>query len=122
VLVPVNPAPNTTFEGHIHIGNVTDSFRYVFNEQVVNPDGSLTVSAAHESLLGPLAVGDLFIGRSECGVTAAPATTTTTTTVPTTTTTVPHCGPVPGRCPPGLPGLVQRLVAVALRLLHLFRV
>ncbi len=67
--VPVNPAPNTTFTGHVHAGAQQDNFRYVFNEQTVNPDGSITVNAAHETLLGPTAVGDLFIGQSKCGLT-----------------------------------------------------
>ncbi|MBA3365870.1 MAG: hypothetical protein H0U03_08815 [Actinobacteria bacterium] len=75
VVVPANPAPNTSIEGHIHVGTTTDNFRYVFNEQIVNPDGSLTVNAAHEYLLGPTAVGDLIIGQSRCGVTAVTAAT-----------------------------------------------
>ncbi len=69
VTLPTNPAPNTSYDGHIHIGNTTDTFRYVFNEQIRNPDGSITVNAAHQDLLGPTAVGDLIIGRSVCGVT-----------------------------------------------------
>ena len=68
VTIPTNPAPNTTYNGTIN--SVGDSFRYVFNEQKLNPDGSLTVNAAHLYLLGPTAVGDLFIGQSVCGVTA----------------------------------------------------
>ncbi len=66
------PAPNTTYEGHLHIGNTTDNFRWVFNEQIVNADGSLTVNAAHQFLLGPLATGNLIIGQVVCGVTAGP--------------------------------------------------
>ena len=69
VNVPANPTPNTTFEGHVHVNGVIDTFTYVFNEQVVNADGSITVYAAHEYLHGPSATGDLFIGKSECGVT-----------------------------------------------------
>ncbi len=69
--LPVDPAPGTTYEGHLHVGNVTDNFRYVFNEQAVNPDGSITVNAAHQYLLGPLALGELILGQSVCGVTAA---------------------------------------------------
>ena len=48
----------------------------MFNEQIANPDGSITVNAAHEYLLGPTAVGDMVIGSSTCG--------------PLTTTAVPH--------------------------------
>jgi len=68
VAVPTNPAANASYDGHTHIGNTTDSIRYVFNEQTVNPDGSITVNAAHQYLLGPTAVGDVIIGQSRCGV------------------------------------------------------
>ncbi|MDQ3781969.1 MAG: hypothetical protein M3349_03405, partial [Actinomycetota bacterium] len=75
VPVPANPAPNTVVEGHIHVNGATDTFRYVFNEQVTNPDGSLTVNAAHQYLLGPTATGDVVIGQSVCGATGTtPAT------------------------------------------------
>ena len=81
-----SPAPNTTYEGHLHIGDTTDAFRWVFNEQVVSAEGSLTVNAAHEYLIGPAAVGELVVGRTVCGVTTpAPTTTTAPTTAPTTT-------------------------------------
>ena len=70
VPLPTNPAPNTTYEGHLHIGNTTDTFRWVFNEQIVNADGSLTVNAAHQYLLGPIATGELIIGQVVCGMTA----------------------------------------------------
>ena len=86
VPMPSNPAPNTSFDGHIHIGNATDSFRYVFNEQIVNPDGSITVNAAHQYLLGTIAQGDLIIGQSVCGVTGTTLTSTTTTVAGATTT------------------------------------
>jgi len=72
VTLPTSPAPNTSYDGHIHIGNTTDTFRYVFNEQIRNPDGSITVNAAHQYLLGPTAVGELIVGQSVCGVTATP--------------------------------------------------
>jgi hypothetical protein len=68
VPVPTNPAPNTTFQGHIHVNGVVETFTYVFNEQVVNPDGSLTVNAGHEYLHGPTAVGELTWGHAVCGV------------------------------------------------------
>jgi hypothetical protein len=91
VLVPTNPPADTTYNGVIE--SVGDSFQAIFNEQIVNPNGSITVYAYHLRLLGPTAVGDLFVGRSECGVTATQTTTTTvapttTTVAPTTTTTV----------------------------------
>ena len=87
--IPTNPAPNTTYEGTV--ANVNDNFRAVFNEQIVNPDGSLTVNAYHLYLLGPTAIGDLYVAQTVCGVTTevAPTTTTeaTTTTSEATTTT-----------------------------------
>jgi hypothetical protein len=70
VTVPTTPAPNTSYDGHIEVNGAQDLFRYVFNEQIVNPDGSLTVYAAHQHPIGPTAVGDLFIGKVECGVTS----------------------------------------------------
>ena len=92
VVVPASPVANTTIEGHVHLNGATDTFRWVFNEQTVNPDGSITVNAAHLYLLGPTAVGELIIGQVVCGVTATAATTTTaagatTTTAGTATTT-----------------------------------
>ena len=66
VTIPAEPLPNTSYEGQLE--SVGDRFRYVFNEQVRNPDGSITVYAAHQYLLGPTAVGDLYIGKSECGI------------------------------------------------------
>ncbi len=73
IQVPTNPAPNTTVNGKYE--SVGDSFQYIFNEQIVNADGSITVYAAHQRLLGPTVVGDLYIGKSECGVTGMPDTT-----------------------------------------------
>jgi hypothetical protein len=83
--IPDMPSANQTFEGHIHVNN-TESFRVVFNEQITNGDGSLTVNAAHFTYLGPLTTGDFILGHSRCGVTVSQATTTTTTAAITTTT------------------------------------
>jgi hypothetical protein len=69
VQLPANPAPNTSYEGKIE--TVGDTFRYVFNEQIKNADGSITVNAAHQYLLGPTAVGEVIVGQSRCGITAA---------------------------------------------------
>ena len=85
VVIPTNPAPNTAYNGTFE--TVGDRFRYVFNEQIVNPDGSLTVNAAHLYLLGPTAVGDVIIGQSRCGVTAAPTAATVTVSGRVTTQT-----------------------------------
>ena len=96
VNIPTNPAPNTTINGQIE--TVGDSFQYIFNEQVVNPDGSLTVYAAHQRLLGPAAAGDLYIGRVDCGVTANGGPTTTSSTTSTSTSTTTTTIPVPTTC------------------------
>lgn len=79
VAIPSNPAPNTTYNGTLN--STGDTFRYVFNEQTVNPDGSLTVSAGHLYLIGPTAVGNLLVGQSVCGVTAPPDNTPPDTTI-----------------------------------------
>ena len=71
VVLPTNPAPNTTYNGVIE--GVGDSFRYVFNEQIVGADGRLTVNAGHLYLLGPTAIGDLIVGQVVCDVTLSPA-------------------------------------------------
>ena len=89
VPVPDNPEPGHTVEGTIdHVG---DRYRIVFNEQTTNPDGSLTVNAAHMYLLGDIAVGELIIGQSICGLTATPTADTEdapeTTDTPTPTPT-----------------------------------
>ncbi len=91
--LPTNPAVNETHPGTVE--TVGDRFEYRFNEQVPNPDGSLTVYAAHLVLLGPTAVGHIYIGRVDCGINPTQTTTslagTTTSTGPglTTTTTGP---------------------------------
>lgn len=86
--VPANPAPNTKVAGHLHVSTTQDNFEYTFNEQVKNADGSLTVYAVHQKLLGPLGKGDVYMGKVECGVTAdgAGGATPTTTAGATTTT------------------------------------
>ena len=68
VPIPANPPPNTTREGKIE--GAGDTYRAVFNEQIVK-DGTLTVNAYHLFLLGPTAKGDLVVGQSRCGGTAA---------------------------------------------------
>ncbi len=69
VAIPAVPPPNATYRGTID--SVGDSFKFVFNEQVVNRDGSRTVNAGHECLLGPTATGDLVFGQSVCGIAKA---------------------------------------------------
>lgn len=95
VPVPANPEANTTIEGEIE--GVGDSFRYVFNEQIVNEDGSITVNAAHQYLLGPTAVGELVVGQSTCGM----APTTRPDEPPSATTGAVADGPKPAAGPAG---------------------
>jgi hypothetical protein len=69
VAIPTNPAANATHTGHIHLnGGARDDFRVVFNEQVTNADGSVSVHGVHEYFLGPSLRGDLIVGRAVCGV------------------------------------------------------
>jgi hypothetical protein len=85
--VPENPEPGFSIEG---VNGAGDRYRYVFNEQIVNADGSLTVNAVHLELLGPNATGDVILGQVVCGVTTVAQETTTTVPEETTTTTVPE--------------------------------
>ncbi len=82
--LPANPPPNLTIPGNEE--SVGDTFRVVFNEQIVNPDGSLTINAVHEYLLGPTLTGDLYIGQVTCGVVPPPSTSTTSSTSSTSST------------------------------------
>ncbi|HVM00119.1 MAG TPA: DUF11 domain-containing protein [Egibacteraceae bacterium] len=67
VSIPVNPPAGYVVEGHLHLGNTQENFRYVFNEQVPGADGRLTVNAVHAYFLGPFARGELIVGQSVCG-------------------------------------------------------
>ncbi|MGI9022697.1 MAG: hypothetical protein ACR2HV_05620 [Acidimicrobiales bacterium] len=110
--IPATPPPNDTYSGTID--NVGDSFRAVFNEQVVSA-GGITVNAVHFYLLGPIAVGDLVVGQSVCGITSvagsttsstntSPSSTTSTTTPSTSTTSTTSSVPVAvGSATPGGP-------------------
>lgn len=64
VSVPVNPAPNTT----INLPLVS----IVFNEQIENPDGSLTVNAIHIRLNALVGTGDVILASATCGPAAPP--------------------------------------------------
>ncbi|OLR89466.1 choice-of-anchor P family protein [Actinokineospora bangkokensis] len=69
VNVPVNPAPNTVIAvppGPLALVSLT------FNEQIANPDGSLTTNGLHVRLLPLLGTGDLVLGSATCGPAAAP--------------------------------------------------
>ncbi|MGH9125125.1 MAG: hypothetical protein ACRDZ8_10425, partial [Acidimicrobiales bacterium] len=86
--IPTNPTPGFTVNGTLVISpSDTETYTWIYNEQTTNPDGSITVTAAHYELHGPTAIGDLYFGQSTCGFPTTP-TTTSTTVAPTTTTTV----------------------------------
>ncbi|MCE6993384.1 choice-of-anchor P family protein [Saccharothrix sp. S26] len=71
--VDAEPAPNTAIDVDL-LG--VDIARVVFNEQVRNADGSLTVNAVHVTLiggvLGSLGSGDLVISSATCGPAGLP--------------------------------------------------
>ena len=85
VALPTSPEPGKTYVGHIDLSATSrDNYVVVFNEQVRNPDGSLTVNAVHQYFGYTLAAdgsrvvdagstlkGDLTIGQSVCGGTLA---------------------------------------------------
>ncbi len=92
VTIPTNPPPNYKVAGHLHLGaTTTDHFVIVFNEQIVNPDGSITVNPVHEyfgyrldangnlvqdasyAAGGSILHGHLYLGQVTAGVTAGPA-------------------------------------------------
>ncbi len=87
--IPDDPEPNLTVDGTFFLTGTPEPFRYIFNEQVVDPTtGALTVTAAHLIALDPgTAVGDVYLGRSTCGATVTGGDTTTTKAGGTTTTT-----------------------------------
>jgi len=83
--LPANPPPNFAVEGTLE--SVGDHYKVVFNEQTSNGDGSISVYAAHEYLLGPTLTGNLYLGHAVCNVGAVGTTTTTIQGGGTNTTT-----------------------------------
>jgi hypothetical protein len=67
VVTPTLPSPNTEYEGVVP--DVGDRFRIVLNEQTFNND-VITVNAVHLYMLGPTAIGDVFVAQSHCGLAA----------------------------------------------------
>ena len=52
--------------GYLYAGTPDqETFAWTFNQQTVNP----SVCVVHQRLNGPMAVGDVSIGQSVCGVT-----------------------------------------------------
>jgi hypothetical protein len=79
ITVGVNPAPNTaiTIANPLNppppLPQLPPLGQIIFNEQIANPDGSLTVNAVRISLnLLSVASGDVIIGQSRCGPAAPP--------------------------------------------------
>ncbi|GLZ41028.1 choice-of-anchor P family protein [Actinokineospora sp. NBRC 105648] len=71
VTVPVNPAPNTVIA--VPPGPIPPPLLSItFNEQITNPDGSLTVNGVHVRLNALLGTGDLVLASATCGPAAAP--------------------------------------------------
>lgn len=67
--VPDNPPVNYTRSG-VHNG---EAFTVVYNQQIVNPDGSLTVNAVHLYRFGSyLMLGEVIIGQVTCGTSPSP--------------------------------------------------
>ncbi|MDQ3404225.1 MAG: choice-of-anchor P family protein [Actinomycetota bacterium] len=70
-VVASNPAPNTTMR--IPSGPVPSPLvTVVFNEQIRNDDGSLTVNAMHIKPNVMLGEGEVILGRAQCGVPCPP--------------------------------------------------
>ncbi|SES37666.1 choice-of-anchor P family protein [Actinokineospora terrae] len=63
--VPLDPPANTT-------AGVPNVASLVFNEQIRNRDGSLTVNGVHLRLNAVVGEGDLVLGSVTCGVAAPP--------------------------------------------------
>lgn len=59
--IPSHPDANFTLTG---VNDIGDQFKAVFNEQTVDADGTITVTAVHLYLQGPTAVGDVVVARS----------------------------------------------------------
>jgi hypothetical protein len=64
ITIPANPAPNTSF-------GIPGIATIVVNEQISNPDGSLTVNGLHLTILGPTG-GDVVVSSATCGPAAVP--------------------------------------------------
>lgn len=88
--IPENPPVNYTRTGTIT--NVGDNWRVVYNEQIVDPDGSITVNAIHMFLLGQIAVGEQIVGHVRCSMSAASTSPTTALAASKPPTTAPSGG------------------------------
>jgi hypothetical protein len=69
VSIPNSPTANYSVSGYLYVSSTDkETFTWTFNQQTTNADGSITVYAAHQQMFGPTAVGDVYIGESNCGV------------------------------------------------------
>jgi hypothetical protein len=94
---PIPDRPPANYTRSATINHVGGHPTIVFNEQLVNSDGSLTVNAYHMYLFGPVAVGEQVVGQVTCG--------TTPSARSGTDTTAPTCGiPVLVLANPTTPG------------------
>ena len=66
VAVP-NPTP-VNYRVDYTLDNVGDRGYIIFNEQIPNPDGTLTVTGAHMYMQGSNAYGDIAIAKTVCGL------------------------------------------------------
>ena len=91
VAIPTNPEPGYTVFSDLGVA----TSNYIFNEQIENADGSITVNAVRiEPLTGPLQ-GTVILGQVVCGVTAdgnGGGSTTTSEPDGSTTTTAGNGG------------------------------
>ena len=71
--MPATPRPNDGPHGGV-LTNIGDSYEVFYNEQDVSVPGAITVTAIHMRLIGPTAIGDLYIGRVHCAVPAGSVT------------------------------------------------
>lgn len=71
--IDANPKPNTQIK--VGLAGITIA-TIILNEQISNPDGSLTVNALHVKLLGgvlgAIGSGDLILSSATCGPAAPP--------------------------------------------------
>lgn len=121
--VPENPPVNYTRTGQLT--NVGDNFKIVYNEQIREPNGALTVNAVHMSLLGPIAVGEQILGQVRCsangplspGLSAPPSTAAAPPTSAATPSTSGATSPVgstkPESSTSSMPLVVGAAVALA---------
>jgi len=66
VVVPAN-ADNLRINFWVESVGPEEHGHMVFNEKILNADGSITVNAAHMYMEGPFAFGDVIIGQVKCG-------------------------------------------------------